>query len=890
MTEHMTEHTLNTTDSITDTQKIDILNQTVANYQMVNRVLEMISVETDFDISVNGLLSMTGQELHSDRCYVCKFSDDCEYSDNTHEWVSHPDLAEIQNLQHVPTPADRWIELLGQHEPVIISDTENPPDNFLPSVELLLQQKTKSLFIVGLWSNGKLSGFLGVDYVNQHQPFSENILQVLNNAARLYDIVCERNRNHQEIERKNVELRNRATMMDLIINSLPALIFAKNADNHFHYVMANRAFLEFVEKPVDEVIGKTDRDIFSNTDDCKRSECIDTEIMASGEGRNFSEAIYAANQKKVQFQTIKTPCLGPSGERLLFGISVDTTQNMILNKSREIIHECLEVLVLNPNLEEGISRSVEKVRKHIGADRIYILKFDFMKKTGSIYKEFYAPGRSSILTETLELPLPLSFNWEKIMRDECFLNIPDTQDELCMKQIGTDSENFIRKYDCKSLYCHRILIDGKLWGYLGVTYEKTPRRLNESELDFIQSATRFVEIMLRHEQMQSILLRALKDAQSAEKAKSYFLATMSHEIRTPLNTVIGFSEILKDQTLSPDTRNQYLNNISVAGNALLALINDVLDLSKLESGHMVFTPIETDFPAIVNEVSNMFQQRLHDKNLKMKIHLDPMPTLMLDKSRMRQILFNLIGNAVKFTDHGHIEFRTSFTPEGDSSGTLLFSLSDTGCGISEEDQKRLFHPFVQSNNVRGTQTERNGTGLGLAIIRRMLEQCNGDITLKSKQGQGSTFTVKMREVGYVVKCHPPVHEEDMSEIMVHHFTGKVLVVDDIALNLKVTQAMLKKLGVESETANGPKAALECLRKMDFALILCDLWMPEMNGSELAREIHKLYPDRKWKIVALTADMEAGDAFDMSEFDAILHKPVNMKKLYMLLEKGLGSAE
>ena len=369
------------------------------------------------------------------------------------------------------------------------------------------------------------------------------------------------------------------------------------------------------------------------------------------------------------------------------------------------------------------------------------------------------------------------------------------------------------------------------------------------------------------------------EAKQAEKAKSYFLATMSHEIRTPLNAVIGFSEILKDGTLPPETQKSYLNDISVAGNALLSLINDVLDLSKLESGQMVFTPVETDFPALVKEVSMIFQQCFRDKKLKNIIRINPMPTLLIDKLRMRQILFNLVGNAVKFTEHGHIEFSGSFTPVGDSSGTLCFSIADTGCGISEEDRKRLFQPFVQSNAIRGTQTAHNGTGLGLAIIRRMLERLNGEITLKSEPGKGSTFTVTMREIGYLVKHH--VNEPDVSEPLSVSplISGQVLVVDDISMNLRVTGAMLKKIGVDSVIANSPEAALKCLRENNrITLVLCDLWMPEMNGDELARKIRKLYPARMLKLVALTADTENGETFDMNAFDGILHKPVNVEAL------------
>ncbi|MDD4818060.1 MAG: ATP-binding protein [Victivallaceae bacterium] len=699
---------------------------------------------------------------------------------------------------------------------------------------------------------------------------------------QVYDIACERYRNLQEIERKNIELRNREAMLNLLINSQPAHIFAKNADDHFRYVMANQKFAEFVGLPINEVIGKTDRELFAHSEDGRWFETRDAEIMAGGQSRNFPEAAFGANGVQIQFQTVKTPCIGPNGENLLLGISVDITRSANISKSHEIIRQCLETLVLNPNLEAGIDSAIEQVRKHIGADRIYLFHFDFERRCGRFYKEFHNKNCCALFDEAQDIPLSTSFNWIKHFKNDCFLTIPDARDDATLQKFGPYYENIIRMEDTRSLYGHRLLIAGKLWGYVGIAFEKRRRILSSDELDFVQSAARFVEIMIQHEQMQSELLRALKDAKAAEKAKSYFLATMSHEIRTPLNAVIGFSEILQDGSLPPETQKSYLKDISVAGNALLALINDVLDLSKLEAGQMVFAPVETDFPALVDEVATIFQQRFRDKKLENIICLAPMPTLLIDKLRMRQILFNLVGNAVKFTDRGHIKLSGTFTPSGDSCGTLCFSLEDTGCGISEEDQKRLFQPFVQSNAIRGTQAAQNGTGLGLAIIRRMLERRNGEISVKSAPGKGSTFTVTMHRVAYIVKRHVNAPEQSAQVVAPQHMTGRVLVVDDVAVNLKVTQAMLTRIGVSSVVANGPVEALECLKQKDITLVLCDLWMPVMNGDELARKIRKLYPERNLKLVALTADTETSGTFDMNEFNAVLHKPVNMEALRKLI--------
>lgn len=243
------------------------------------------------------------------------------------------------------------------------------------------------------------------------------------------------------------------------------------------------------------------------------------------------------------------------------------------------------------------------------------------------------------------------------------------------------------------------------------------------------------------------LTTALQEAQAASKAKSYFLATMSHEIRTPLNAVIGFSELLKGGDLSEEERMEYLDSINLAGNSLLRLINDVLDLSKLESEQMVLTLQPTDITALLREIQAVFQYKVQEKKLFFKLDCPPaLPLFRLDNLRLRQILLNLIGNAVKFTEQGGITLAVSFRQDGNAPrGLLSIRVCDTGIGITEEAQHRIFKPFVQSDAVRDTHVY-GGTGLGLAISRRLAERMGGTIGLESETGKGSCFVVRLENV------------------------------------------------------------------------------------------------------------------------------------------------
>ena len=376
------------------------------------------------------------------------------------------------------------------------------------------------------------------------------------------------------------------------------------------------------------------------------------------------------------------------------------------------------------------------------------------------------------------------------------------------------------------------------------------------------------------------LTAALEQAQAANKAKSCFLASISHEIRTPLNAVIGFSELLKGGGLSETERVEYLDSINLAGNSLLRLINDVLDLSKLEAGQMTLTPQPTDVAALLREVQAIFRYKVQEKHLFFRLDCPAgLPLFLLDSLRLRQILLNLTGNAVKFTGEGGVTLSAGFTPSGGGRGTLAIRVRDTGIGIPEEAQQRIFEPFVQSDSARDTHVY-GGTGLGLAICRRLAGRMSGKIVLESEIGKGSCFTLLLENIEPAGRKELRDGRADAPPPSARR-KHRVLLVDDVLLNLKVLQAMLRRLGVESACASSGREALEILREdTDFDLILTDLWMPEMDGAELAREIRSRPAAGRLPVVVVTADTQAGGK-PVDCFSGILYKPITLESLERL---------
>ena len=365
----------------------------------------------------------------------------------------------------------------------------------------------------------------------------------------------------------------------------------------------------------------------------------------------------------------------------------------------------------------------------------------------------------------------------------------------------------------------------------------------------------------------------LEAERSANKAKSLFFSSVSHDIRTPLNAIIGFSELLERGVGDVEERARYISSIRSSGKVLARLVDDILDLSKLESGRLEIVKEPTDVPALTREVIAACEVARARKSLALKSEIADMPCVNVDQYRIRQILFNLLSNAYKYTARGTITVRALWR-----DGTLTLSVSDTGEGIAEENIARILEPFVQVVD----RNHRNGTGLGLPICQKLARLMGGELTVESKVGVGSTFTVELRNVQAV---ESPATKESGTGAAAHlgRTTSRVLIVDDSPVNRTVLKAMLAKSGVKDVVVAGNgREALSILEgDSGFDLVLTDLWMPEMDGLGLVRGIRA---DRRFAhipVYLLTADVEARSLSETDGFTGVLIKPITLEKLNAL---------
>mgnify|MGYP001599567386 FL=1 len=369
-------------------------------------------------------------------------------------------------------------------------------------------------------------------------------------------------------------------------------------------------------------------------------------------------------------------------------------------------------------------------------------------------------------------------------------------------------------------------------------------------------------------------------ADDATRAKSRFLANMSHEIRTPMNAIIGFTDLLAKRTKDDDTK-KFVDHIHASSRSLLRLINDILDLSKVEAGKLDIVPSAMDLSTVIREMPLMFGTKANDKNIsfKCKAHTSIPAVLVMDEARIRQILINLIGNAIKFTSKGGvvIDARTErFEGDGPGQVTVLIKVQDSGKGIPDSQKAKVFGAFDQ---VRGqSQSEFGGTGLGLAITKKLVELMNGKIYLDSKEGIGTTFIVRIPQVEIVQSSTGLTPTKAFSGELL--FSGStVLVADDIDVNRQLIKSMLHSSGLKVITASTGLEVMKTIEKTPIDLLLLDLHMPELSGLQVVQKLEESGRRNAFPVIGFSASVMGDDAaLFKNQTDAFLAKPITQDVL------------
>ena len=417
-------------------------------------------------------------------------------------------------------------------------------------------------------------------------------------------------------------------------------------------------------------------------------------------------------------------------------------------------------------------------------------------------------------------------------------------------------------------YIKGVLDEGEGHQFMGTLLDITPEKERERQLE-----------------------KAVHEAEEANKAKSIFLANMSHEIRTPLNAINGFSEILYN-TIEDEKRRSQVASIRNSGRNLLRIINDILDLSKVEAGKIAIERESMNLMQVVADVCGMFETTVAEKKLLLTIasDIDSTLTLLMDETRLRQILFNLVGNAIKFTAEGGVTVDITHELKEGNLVDLKICISDTGMGISEDQLEAIFEPFVQQEGQG--HKYYGGTGLGLTISRRMAEAMNGEITVKSTLNEGSEFTLIFRDIAKAA-CIPEKREKSFHDYMETRFEeSTILIVDDIEDNRKLLLNALEHTGARLLEAENGLQAFETATKEKPDLILMDKRMPVMNGKMACKMLKENPATANIVCIGVSATIRIGNDESASHqlFEENILKPISYEKLFEILIKYLKNTQ
>jgi len=570
----------------------------------------------------------------------------------------------------------------------------------------------------------------------------------------------------------------------------------------------------------------------------------------------------------------------------------------------------LDLQSYKDHFEESINQSMGILAKAINVDRICIwINKDKEKNRLCFYLGFqWERGIFKSHSKKDELAPDLYFDehpvWNNILSQGNCIN-----SNVCDMSPKEQAE--LKPRNILSLFVVPVFFHDSLWGFVGFDNCCKERIIADNEVLILRSASRMIANTVIRNDMTEQLEIAKDQAEQSNRSKSIFLSHMSHEIRTPMNAILGIAEIqlqketLKfDRVVSADEESfqdisEAFEKIYESGNLLLNIINDILDLSKIESGKLEIFPIKYDIPSFINDTVQINRLRYESKPIEFSLHIsENMPLdLIGDVLRIRQVLNNILSNAFKYTDQGKIEFFVSVEPDRfqKDNVTLIFRVSDTGQGMTEEQLSRIFEEYTRFNIEINRTTV--GAGLGMSISKRLIELMNGEIYIESVPGKGSVFTVRIpqkragneiinRELISKLKTfnfHSSIITKKVQFLREYMPYGSVLVVDDVESNIYVAKGMMIPYGLKIDTAS---SGFEAIRKIEennvYDIIFMDHMMPKMDGIETVKIIRE--KGYNYPIIALTANALVGrkKMFLQNGFDSFISKPIDSRELDFIL--------
>ena len=707
----------------------------------------------------------------------------------------------------------------------------------------------------------------------------------------------------QLVEERTCELKLQTTTLTTLFDSFPDLLFIKDMDLRF--IECNKAFLEFFGRNKEEIIGKDDIEgLGLSFEKAEEFREWDKKVLTEGRTVVIEEYSPRADGTIPLVETIKTPLILDGDAVGVLGIARD------ISKHKEMEHK----IVFSYEYAKKLSDTLAKITK---LPAISMGNFetaaDIISQEGCIALNTFCIGiwRLEENEENLECiscydaytgdnPIKDKFNlsirqeYANLLKSERLIVMKNSNDCKLVSVVSDDYYNSL----CAALHAP-IHVNGKMIGVVCVEQMRCKeypemREWSLEEQNFVSSLADLMAVAISGSDRR----KALDAAEMASQTKSSFLANMSHEIRTPMNAILGVTEILIQHESLPAEIEEGLGKIYSSCDLLLGIINDILDISKIEAGKLDIMPAKYNVASMINDSVQLNMMRIDSKPIEFELQVDEnVPAKLIgDELRIKQILNNLLSNAFKYTDAGKVTLSV-FSISNKEDVTLVLSVRDTGYGMTKEQLGKMFETYSRFNQRKNNTIE--GAGLGLAITQRLLNLMNGDLYVESELGVGSFFVVKLPQQTINSEVLGKDVAANLQQFQTNYMTqrkrgqisrdpmpyGSVLIVDDVETNLYVALGLMKLYKLKIDTAmSGYEAINKIKQNKTYDVIFMDHMMPEMDGIEATKNIRDLGYEEP--IVALTANAVAGqaDMFMQNGFDDFISKPIDIRQLDTLLNK------